>query len=53
MDDVPKIKNMLNMLLPITFPNAMSVSPLRAATMDVTNSGKDVPAATIVKAMVD
>ena len=34
---------------PITFPNAISLSPLRAATIEVTNSGNEVPTATIVK----
>jgi len=36
-------------LLPITFPIARSVLPLNAAIIEVTNSGKDVPVATIVK----
>ena len=40
---------MLNTFEPITLPIAISVSPFLIATIDVTNSGKDVPTATIVK----
>ena len=39
----------MSKLLPITFPIARSVLPLNAAIIEVTNSGKDVPVATIVK----
>ncbi len=38
---------MLNILDPMTLPNAISASPFLAAMADVTNSGKDVPSATI------
>ena len=41
------------MLLPKTLPMAMSVSPLRAATTEVINSGNDVPAATMVNATTE
>ena len=38
----------LNMFEPTTLPRAMPLSPLLAATIDVTSSGNDVPTATIV-----
>ena len=37
------------MLEPMTFPTAISVSPLRAAAILVTSSGREVPIATIVR----
>ena len=46
---LPRIRSWLSKLLPITFPIARSVLPLSAAIIEVTNSGKDVPVATIVK----
>ena len=46
---LPRIKSWLSKLLPITFPIARSVLPLNAAIIEVTNSGKDVPVAMIVK----
>ena len=39
---------MLNKFEPITLPIAISVSPFFIATIDVTNSGREVPTATIV-----
>lgn len=44
----PKIAKMLNTLEPKTFPIAIPLLPLRAATMLVASSGKEVPPATIV-----
>lgn len=39
----------LNILLPTTFPIAISYSPFLVAVIDVTSSGNDVPRAIIVK----
>ena len=39
---------MLNVLLPMTLPTAMSRSPLMAAAIEVATSGSEVPAATMV-----
>jgi len=47
----PTTKRMLNKLLPIIFPIAMSQFFLKAAITEVKSSGKDVPKATIVKPM--
>ena len=47
--EVPSTKKMLKILLPMIFPNAMSTCFFNAAVMEVTNSGRDVPTATIVK----
>ena len=47
-DAVPKINNKLNVLEPSIFPRAISSSPFNIATTDVTNSGREVPIATIV-----
>ena len=44
----PKTKSILNKFDPITLPIAISVSPFFIATIDVTNSGREVPTATIV-----
>ena len=52
MDDTPKIKKILKILEPITFPTAISLSPFFAAIIDVTNSGNDVPNATIVNPII-
>ena len=52
MDDTPKIKKILKILEPITFPTAISLSPFLAAMIDVTNSGNEVPTATIVNPMI-
>ena len=41
----PNTKKTLNMLFPTTFPMAMAEQPLRAATIEVTSSGNDVPTA--------
>ena len=39
---------MLKILEPTTFPTAIPVSPFCEATTEVTNSGKEVPTATMV-----
>ena len=44
----PSTKNILKSPDPIMLPIAISLSPLRAAVIDVTSSGSDVPTATIV-----
>ena len=45
---IPRIKDILMILDPTTFPIAISFSPFFAATTDVTSSGRLVPTATIV-----
>ena len=45
----PSINKILKMFEPIIFPMAISVSPFFVATTEVTNSGREVPTATIVK----
>ncbi len=47
-EETPNISKILNILEPTTFPSAKSHSPFLAATIEVTNSGSDVPKATIV-----
>ena len=42
--EMPRINSRLNIFEPTTFPIARPVSPFLAATIDVTNSGRDVPA---------
>jgi len=42
---------MLKVLLPTTFPTAMSRCPFTAAATDAATSGSEVPAATIVRPM--
>ena len=42
----------MNILLPTTFPIAISYSPFLVAVTDVTNSGRDVPNAIIVNAII-
>jgi hypothetical protein len=49
---IPLIERTSRILEPITFPIAISLFFLIAATIDVTNSGKDVPAATMVQAII-
>lgn len=44
----PSTKKILKILDPITLPRHISECPLVAATIDVANSGRDVPAASIV-----
>ena len=44
----PTIASVLNRLLPITFPIAISLLPLRAETELTTNSGSEVPNDTMV-----
>ena len=46
-----RINNILNTQEPTAFPRARPLSPLRAAVMDVTSSGSEVPSATTVSAM--
>ena len=46
---IPNISKILKILDPIAFPKAISTSFLRAATMEVTSSGRLVPNATMVK----
>ena len=46
---LPRIRSWLSKLLPITLPIARSVLPLKAAIIEVTSSGRDVPVATIVR----
>ena len=48
----PITTQILNILLPTTFPIAKSYSPFLVAATEVTNSGSDVPRATIVKAII-
>ena len=50
---IPNTNRILNMLEPITFPKANSFWPFLAATTLVTNSGKEVPTATIVNPTKD
>ena len=47
--DRPSTKNMLNRQLPITLPTARPGRPFVAATTEVASSGRDVPAATMVR----
>ena len=46
--EIPRINNALNTFEPSTFPRASCGLPLRAAMTHVTNSGNEVPTATIV-----
>ena len=48
---IPNTTQALKMLLPIMFPSRRSCSPFMDETMVVTNSGKDVPRAIIVRAI--
>ena len=45
----PKITNIFEMLLPITFPNNISAFPAKCELKEIANSGADVPNATIVR----
>ena len=49
---IPVTIPILKILLPTTFPIAMSYSPFLVAITDVTNSGRDVPRAIMVKAII-
>lgn len=49
----PSTKKILKRLLPITFPMAISGFFFSAATMDVASSGREVPAATSVRPIMD
>ena len=49
----PNTKKILNRLLPITLPMAISGFFFNAATMEVANSGSEVPPATRVSPMTD
>src|SRR4030042_5164007 len=51
MADMPRIKEILNILLPITFPTAIMLFPFTEETRLTTNSGVDVPKATTVRPM--
>src|SRR5690606_34926388 len=46
--DIPSTHKILKMLLPTTLPTAISRCPLILATTEVTTSGSEVPAATMV-----
>ena len=46
------IKKILNILLPITLPNAISAFFFIAAITEVANSGNEVPNATTVKPII-
>lgn len=48
-EDAPRTNRMLKILLPTMFPKAISLSFFNAAEIDVTNSGKEVPIAIIVR----
>ena len=52
MAEAPNIKNVLKMFEPTTFPMAISAFFLRAAMIDVANSGKEVPMETMVNPMI-
>ena len=47
--DMPKIREILQILLPITFPTAIMLFPFMEETRLTTNSGVDVPKATTVR----
>ena len=49
---IPTTPKVLKTLEPIILPKAISCSPLRAADKLATNSGSDVPIATIVRPMI-
>ena len=51
-DATPRINNILNIFDPIIFPIAMSLFPFIAAVTLVTNSGRLVPTARIVKLII-
>ena len=48
----PNTIQILKMLLPTILPISNSVSPLRAALIVVTSSGREVPSATTVRAII-
>ena len=48
-EEAPTINKILNMLLPMIFPMAISAFPFLAAFTEVTSSGREVPRATIVR----
>ena len=50
---MPKMANVLKMFEPMTFPMATSLFPWNADRVLTTNSGMDVPMATIVNPMKD
>ena len=51
--DVPSTKNTLKTTLPTMLPTAIAVSPFFAAISEAASSGADVPALTIVSAMIE
>jgi hypothetical protein len=48
----PRIQKILKIFEPTILPTAMSVCHFRAATIDVTSSGRDVPIATTVRPII-
>ncbi len=50
--DIPRIKKTLKMLEPTMLPTARSKLFFLAAITEVANSGREVPAETMVKAMI-
>ena len=48
-EEKPIISNILKIFDPRTLPRAISFSPFKAATIEVTSSGREVPMATIVR----
>jgi len=51
--EIPNTQPRLKMLLPTTLPTAMSRSPRKLATTEVTTSGNEVPVAMIVNPMTN
>ena len=50
-EEIPRIRKILKMLDPTTFPIAMSTFFLRTATIEVASSGREVPMETTVRPM--
>ncbi len=53
MELTPKTRKTLKMFEPITLPTARSAFLLKAAVAEVTNSGNDVPIATMLSPIKD
>ena len=51
-EEIPKIAKILKILLPTTLPKAISLLPFKAAEILTTNSGNEVPKATMVKPII-
>lgn len=47
-EEIPSTNRMLKILLPTTFPTAISAFPFLAAATEVASSGREVPWATMV-----